>query len=269
MEFTPYLRTLSSPFPSYPLITKPSVPLTVMILSPHPDDESIIGSLALRLMKENNAHVVNVAVTLGSKKERQKPRLKELEEACEALEFDLNVLSEDWKEKLKELKALLAKYQPQVILAPHLKDVHPTHIKTGKLLLQALKSVKSDALIIWTEFWGQLEKPNLLLEVPIEIVELQMRALECHRGEVSRNPYHLRLPGWMLDNVRRGAELIGTKGTEAPTFPFGVVYQLQKWKKGKLTKVELEIPFLSTFADLAQIFKEILEAASGSRTKVK
>jgi len=26
-------------------------------------------------------------------------------------------------------------------------------------------------------------------------------------GEVRRNPYHARLPAWMMDNVRRGAEL--------------------------------------------------------------
>src|SRR5262249_14346834 len=43
----------------------------VLIFSPHPDDEVIIGGLALRLLREAKWNVINVAVTQGSKKERQ------------------------------------------------------------------------------------------------------------------------------------------------------------------------------------------------------
>lgn len=269
MEFTHILQLLSSPFKTHPLVTKPSLPFTVLILSPHPDDESIVGSLALRLMQENNAHVVNVAVTLGSKKERQKSRLKELQNACELLEMDLDVLSDDWAKKAKELKELLHKYQPQLILAPHVKDHHPTHIKTSKLLQKVLKTTKLNTLVAWTEFWGSMEKPNCLIEVPVEMVDLQMRALQLHKGEVARNPYHLRLPAWMMDNVRRGGEIISNVGGEVPQMPFGVIYQLELFKKSKFSKVQLPSPFLTNLADLGQIFNEILEAASGSKTKVK
>jgi LmbE family N-acetylglucosaminyl deacetylase len=269
MEFTQFVKTLSSPFPCHPLIPKSSLPFTILILSPHPDDESIIGSLPLRLMHENNAHIINIAVTLGSKKTRQKPRLKELQNACTFLEMDLDVLNEDWSVKAKELKSLIQKYQPHLILAPHLKDHHPTHIKTGKLLEKVLKNSKLNLLVAWTEFWGAIEKPNCLIEVPNEIVELQMKALAMHTGEISRSPYHLRLPAWMMDNVRRGGEIISNIGGEAPQMPFGVIYHLQLLKKGKLTNAKLPTPFLSSLADLGQIFNEILEAASGSKTKVK
>jgi LmbE family N-acetylglucosaminyl deacetylase len=269
MEFTQLIKTLSSPFPTYPLVQKSSLPFTILILSPHPDDESIIGSLPLRLMHENNAHIINVAVTLGSKKERQKARLKELKSACEFLEMDLDILSEDWPTKAKELKSLIQKYQPNLILAPHLKDHHPTHIKTGKLLEKVLKTSKINTLVAWTEFWGAMEKPNCLIEVPNEILELQMKALTMHEGEVARNPYHLRLPAWMMDNVRRGGEIISNVGGEVPQMPFGVIYHLQLFKNGKFSNAKLPTPFLSSLADLGQIFNEILEAASGSKTKVK
>ena len=269
MDFTQLIKTLSSPFPSYPLVPKSSLPFTILILSPHPDDESIIGSLPLRLMHENNAHIINVAVTLGSNKKRQKARLKELHNACELLEMDLDVLSEDWPTKAKELKSLIQKYQPNLILAPHLKDHHPTHIKTGKLLEKVLKTTKLNTLVAWTEFWGQMEKPNCLIEVPNEILELQMKALVMHTGEIARNPYHLRLPAWMMDNVRRGGEIISNVGGEVPQMPFGVIYQLQLFKNGKLSNVKLSTPFLSALADLGQIFNEILQAASGSKTKIK
>jgi LmbE family N-acetylglucosaminyl deacetylase len=269
MDFTPILKTLTSLFPSHPLIEKTSLPFTIMILSPHPDDESIIGSLPLRLMHENNAHIINVAVTMGSNKQRQKPRLKELQNACELLEMDLDVLSKDWTKKARELKALIQKYQPHLILAPHLKDHHPAHIKTSKLLQKVLKTSKLNTLVAWTEFWGTMEKPNCLVEVPVEILELQMKALVMHEGEIARNPYHLRLPAWMMDNVRRGGEIISNTGGAAPQMAFGVIYHLQIFKNAKLTDVKLPTPFLSSLADLGQIFNEILEAASGSKTKVK
>jgi LmbE family N-acetylglucosaminyl deacetylase len=269
MEFTPYLQILSSFFPSYPLIAKPSLPFTVLILSPHPDDESLTGTLALRLMLENNAHVINVAVTLGSKKERQKARRKELEEACELLDMDLDLLSDNWSVKAKELKILLQKYRPQLIIAPHLKDHHPTHIKTSQLLKKVLKGSKLKTLVAWSEFWAPLEKPNCLLEVPLEIVELQMKALERHVGEIKRNPYHLRLPAWMMDNVRRGGELISNVGGDVPQIPFGILYQIELFKNDKFGKIKLPASTLTCLADLGQIFNEILEAASGSKTKVK
>lgn len=228
--------------------------MTVMILSPHPDDECIVGSLALRLQKENNAHIVNVAVTLGSNEKRQKARLKELEAACEMLEMEIVTLSEDWTKKRKELKSLIQKYQPQIILAPHLKDHHPTHIKTGQLLKKVVDS-KSNFIVAWTEFWGQLEKPNALVEVPEKLLSLQMEALAKHVGEVSRNPYHLRLPAWMMDSVRRGSEVISGKGAAAPLIPYGVLYQIQTVKKGKFKDMKLETPFLSHLADLGEILK--------------
>ena len=269
MEFTPLIKAFASFFPPSKLSVKKSLPLTVMILSPHPDDECIIGSLPLRLLHENNAHVVNVAVTLGSKVERQEERMKELTHACEYLDMEMIFLSDKWKNKEKELKSIIQKYQPHLILAPHLKDHHPTHIKTGELLKKVLSGMKTTTVLVaWTEFWGAMSKPNLMVEVPAEILELQMKALSMHVGEVSRNPYHLRLPAWMMDNVRRGAELISGKGEEAPRMAFAVLYQLQLFKNAKFGQAKID-GFLDAKKDIAQIFKLTLEAASGSKTKVK
>src|SRR3954451_13623175 len=54
-----------------------------LIFSPHPDEECIIGGLALRLMREAGLRIVNVAVTQGSNKARQSERLTELKAACD------------------------------------------------------------------------------------------------------------------------------------------------------------------------------------------
>jgi LmbE family N-acetylglucosaminyl deacetylase len=270
MEFTKLLSSLSSLFKPSELTTKSSQAFTIMILSPHPDDESIVGSLGLRLAHENNAHIINVAVTLGSDTKRQEERRQELLNACELLEMECIFLNENWKTKEKELKSLIQKYQPSVIISPHVKDFHPTHIKTGELCKKVLSSLKKHTCVVaWSEFWGQLQKPNALIEVPTEILELQMKALEKHVGEIKRNPYHLRLPAWMMDNVRRGSEIIGGKGASATGMAFGVLYQIQLCRNGKLTTLKLPEVFLSSETDLGQMFKLILDAASGSRTKVK
>ena len=270
MEFTKILKPLTTFFrPSY-LTSKNAVPITIMILSPHPDDECITGSLALRLLHENNAHIINVAVTLGSNKERQDERKKELLEACELLEIENLILNENWNKKKKELKSLIQKYQPDLIIAPHLKDLHPTHVKTGKLCKEVLTSLKKQSVLVaWSEFWGQMARPNLLVEVPQEIIQLQMMALEKHAGEISRNPYHLRLPAWMMDNVRRGVELIKGAEKNASLIAFGVLYQLQICKDGKFSTPKLSHHILFSETDLGQMFKLILDEASGSNTKVK
>ncbi len=269
MDFTPLLSTLTSFFKPSHLVVKDSVPFTVMILSPHPDDESITGSLALRLLQENNAHIVNVAVTVGSNQARQKQRTEELNAACDLLEMECLYLDEDWGIKAQELVGLIEKYSPGLIIAPHLNDFHPVHIKTGELLKTALTKIEDfTTLVAWSEFWAPMPAPNMLLEVPVEILELQMKALEKHVGEIERNPYHLRLPAWMMDNVRRGSEVIGGKGAQSVQMPFGVLYKLELYSQKHFLVPDFP-SVLEAHKNLAQIFKLILEAASGSSTTVK
>jgi hypothetical protein len=55
-----------------------------------------------------------------------------------------------------------------------------------------------------------------------------------HAGEVARNPYHLTLPAWMMDNVRRGSELVSGPGAAAPGFAFAALYRLSRRTPGGL-----------------------------------
>ncbi len=217
-----------------------TVPLKIILLSPHPDDEVISGALALRLMNEYKAEVKNIAVTLGSNKLRHTERTKELKNACAYLHFENTVLSESWTKKESELKKIFKEYRPDLIIAPHTKDQHPTHIKTGELLKKILPNLgnKFSCVVAWSEFWGMNTKANLLLEVPLNIIAAQMQALTFHLGEVKRNPFHLRLPAWMMDNVRRGSELVASPGSAAPDFAFGVLYQVQHFSDGKFKSLK-------------------------------
>jgi LmbE family N-acetylglucosaminyl deacetylase len=224
----------------------PDAPVA-MIFSPHPDDECIIGGLALRLMREAGMRVVNVAVTLGSNWERRAARLAELKNACDWIGFELEETGLEkitpaarthepqiWEAAIKTISGLLSKYQPRVIFLPHEGDWHVAHIGTHFLVMDALKTLPSDfkATLIETEFWGQMLSPNLMVESSSPDVADLLAALSFHVGEMQRNPYHLRLPAWLQDNVRRGSELVGGKGTAAPDFGFATLYRVQKWQNG-------------------------------------
>ncbi len=81
-------------------------------------------------------------------------------------------------------------------------------------------------MYIQTELWQAMENPNLLAEVSPEILAAMTGALSCHTKEVERNPYHLNLVSYFTDNVRRGAEIVGGQGGDAPKFAFGQNYRV-------------------------------------------
>jgi N-acetylglucosamine malate deacetylase 1 len=227
----------------------------VLIFSPHPDDECIIGGLALRLQREAGMRVINVAVTQGSNKERQEGRLRELKNACDWLGFELEQTGprgleainpktranqpEHWAAAVKVIAASLAKHQPRAILFPHELDWNSTHIGTHFLVMDALKSLPRDfqTALVETEFWGQMPAPNLMVESTREDVADLLAALSYHVEEVRRNPYHLRMPAWLIDNVRRGAELVGGQGGAAPNFKFATLYRERRWQNGRIEEL--------------------------------
>lgn len=226
-----------------------------LIFSPHPDDECIIGGLALRLMREAGMRVVNVAVTQGSNQERQQARWQELQNACTYLGFAVEQTApnglekisartrsenpQHWSAAVKTISAALTRHQPRVIFFPHEADWNSTHIGTHFLVMDALQTlpVNFQCLMVETEFWGQMASPNLMVESSITDVADLLAALSFHAGEVQRNPFHLRMPPWLQDNVRRGAELVGGQGGEAPDFAFATLYRLRQWKNGRVETV--------------------------------
>jgi len=239
-----------SPLPPIP----PDTP-KVLVFSPHPDDEVIIGGLALRLLREAKWNVVNVAVTQGSNKERQAERFQELKNCCERIGFGLvqtapgglekiapNTRAHEpahWSQSVKIIADLLVAFKPRAVLFPHDLDWNSTHVGTHFLVMDALRSLPAEftCFTVETEFWGQNPSPNLMVELNEQQVADLIVALTFHVGEVRRNPYHLSLPAWMIDNVRRGAELVGGQGGAAPDFTFATLYRLRRWHGGELQNV--------------------------------
>jgi len=243
---------------------------SVLIFSPHPDDECIIGALPLRLLRQDKMRVINVAVTQGSKKERQSGRLEELKRACDFMGFDLlqtaptglervNAKTREqepafWKQSVDSIAGILNRTQPKIIFFPHEHDWNSSHIGTYFLVTDALKTLSLNCYTAETEYWGQNNRPNLMVQSTAEDVADMVAGTSFHVGEVTRNPFHLFLPAWMQENVRRGSELVGGQGEAAPDWTFATLYRLRQWKDGAFAEALEKPRLLPASENPAQLF---------------
>ena len=198
----PYIN--SSPIPSrlvneaqaFPLGGFPPLPRPhfapdapkALFFAPHPDDETIVGALALRILREARMNLINVAVTQGSKRERQAERFVELQNACHYLGYGVqttgpNGLGKSHCQDAAERTASFGpawsrssptssrKHQPRVILFPHERDWNGTHIGIHHLVMDALRQMPAsfECYTVETEFWGAMDDPNLMVEVSEQI----------------------------------------------------------------------------------------------------
>ncbi len=235
-----------------------ATPATVLMCSPHPDDESLVGALALRFRQEAGARVVNCAITLGSNISQKARRLGELESACRALGFELVVPDqpvgfdrvnlanrrehpEEWTAKVETLTEIFERLSPDAVLAPHAEDFNTTHIGTHFLVADALGAYlarhgRGLFPLIETEFWAELKRPNLMVGVGAETLALQLMATAEHGGEVKRNPYHILQPHRLMNNVRRGSEVLGGQGGAAQRYSFAELYRVTFMKGGEVVE---------------------------------
>lgn len=263
-------------FPNPPKPPLPAGAPRVLIFSPHPDDEVVIGGLPLRFLREAKANVTNVAVTQGSNKSRQTERWKELTACCNYIGFDLVQTREggleginpgsrraqpaEWRKSVTRVAEILREHQPKAIFFPHDRDWNSTHIGTHHLVAEALHDLGPtfQCVAFETEFWGAMDDPNLMVETSEPDLADLLTALSFHVGELKRNPYHLRMPAWMIDNVRRGTELVGGQGGAAPDFLFATLYRVRRWRRGAFEPVLERGRFLGVKDDVAGFLGETL-----------
>jgi LmbE family N-acetylglucosaminyl deacetylase len=253
----------------------------VLLFSPHPDDECIIGALPLRLGREAGMAVSNIAVTLGSRRDRREGRLGELRNACKFLGWSMHRAAPDglekisvkgraedpanWRNAVATIHDLLGRCQPRVVFFPHAADWNASHIGVHHLIMEALAAMPPAfaCVLVETEFWAAMDTPNLMVESGAEDVANLVAAISLHVGEVQRNPYHLTLPAWMQDNVRRGGEIVGGQGGAAPNFTFCTLYRLRGWKRGGVRALPFSGHALARDQSVQDWWGEIQTAMAG------
>lgn len=200
----------------------------IVILSPHPDDETLgVGGLIYNLRKQNKSVKV-IAVTDGENAYPDMNNLRELrqKEQEDALSL-LGLTSEDiirlrledsgLTQQINVLKAALAPYftTQNHIIAPWIKDYHADHEVIGRVAKSLAQDHKTalSFYFFWTWHYSSikdLEPYNLeLYKLDKETRELKQKALACYGSQYDYD---------------RGAPILSTHQL-APAFrPFEVFY---------------------------------------------
>lgn len=246
----------SMPLGGIPSLEKPEIAddaPVALIFAPHPDDECIQGGVAIRLFRDSKVRVIDVPVTYGSNVARKQGRKTELENAMNYVGWEIHnmtdlgfdkinpagkeTLLENWATAVDAVAKVLTDLNPDILIFPHEKDWNTSHIGVNYLVLDALAKMPKEftCKIVLSEYWGQIYNPNMMIELSNEDVADLVATTSFHVEEVERNPYHLSLPAYLNDCVRRGGEVVGGQGGAVPDFNFAGLYTLKKWEFGQLT----------------------------------
>ena len=234
-----------------------------------------MAGLALRLLRELKMNVVNVAVTLGSRADRQAERWQELKNCCDYIGFGLVSTGERGLEGInpaarkKDARrwAIVGRGDRQDFVRASAFDhflsarrrLEPDSPRSSSSARRGVGRVRFGMPDGRDGILGRDGHAQLDGGVSAADVADLVAALSLHVGEVARNPYHLRLPAWMIDNVRRGAELVGGQGGAAPEFAFATLYRLRRWENGEFHNLFDGGRVLASQDDLRKLFQPRLD----------
>ena len=167
----------------------------VLVISPHPDDETLgCGGAIIKMLSSS----VNIAVVLltdgnggGRIKDIRRIRKEEFTKARSVLGYStFDILDypdgqlESYQERLSEqIHRIFIEHTPKLVLTPYLLD-HPTdHQRANIALAQALKNaIQSDIIIGMYEVWTPLTNPNCYLNITDEYAQKRM-AIACYQSQ--------------------------------------------------------------------------------------
>jgi LmbE family N-acetylglucosaminyl deacetylase len=168
-----------------------------MIFSPHPDDETLgCGGTIIRKRQEGAAIQI-VLMTDGSHSHDRfipQEQLKTLrqQEAIQAaqclgvtsenvifLDFRDGELASQAEIAAEQVYQLLSQNKPQQVFIPYVRETHPDHLATNKIVLAALKNYPQEVAVYeypvwywhhfpWTELWGDRPLQKAYLKASIK-----------------------------------------------------------------------------------------------------
>jgi LmbE family N-acetylglucosaminyl deacetylase len=236
-----FAEAANAPLPSLLPATPPITgqrPMA-MLFSPHPDDETFTGGLALRLWMEAAWQVANVPVSYGSDPRFQEKRRQELKLACGLLGFSLiDSLCHSSPSSMsnQRVMTLLEEFKPEAILCPHAADDHPTHRRTHQMVTAALAEmdVNYTPYVIFTESYTNNKGANLLVALSHAHVARMVKAMCAHESQVERHPFHRRLPAFLMGKVAYRPPMVSRMKCDIADITFADLYQIHRRTGGRL-----------------------------------
>ena len=181
----------------------------VLVIYPHPDDESFGAAGTITKFRELGVPVTYVCGTLGemgrnmgspiiaNRETLPEIRKKELEEACKELDIGLHLLGyrdktlefEDTQEVAQHIKQVIEEYDASLVIT-HYPDygVHPDHNALGLATIEAVRMMDKDkrptvwAAAIEKGFEEKLGQPDIIHDVT-DIFDKKIAAIVKHKSQ--------------------------------------------------------------------------------------
>lgn len=204
----------------------------VLVVAPHPDDESIGCGGAICLHRQRMERVDAVFLTsgergmqAGSDGEARAIRESEARAACEVLgvhqvDFlrhpDLG-LGEDIDGCARELARVIEARTPRIIYLPHPGESHPDHAAVLPIIREALARLPATAraLELWAyEVWSPMTRHGWVEDITA-VMSSKLRAIRCYRSQLAALRYDRAARAL---NHYRGLMLAGSSYAEAFTY---------------------------------------------------
>jgi LmbE family N-acetylglucosaminyl deacetylase len=192
--------------------------MTVVVIAPHPDDESIGCGGALRLHADRGDRVVVLFMTSGEKALKHLPkeevwRTREAEAAAAAEILGVARIQffrhRDWQldehldQAAEQVRAEIERESPSAVYLPHPLDAHPDHRAAHLAFRRALRDGgQDDAMAAMAyEVWTPMTRHNHLVDVG-GVMPAKIRAVRCHASQLASFDYDQAVRGL---NRYRGA----------------------------------------------------------------
>ncbi len=190
----------------------------VLVLAPHPDDETLGCGGAIRLYAESKKDIKVVFLTSGdqadpshrlSHRVHQKPHItdyslmreREAEKALhvlgvadyEFLRFPDRGLAENYHEAAELLLQIAGDFGPDIVYSPSMIELNPDHRTASKLALelyQTMSPADSDRIPFSLMFYEVTTplRPNLLVDVTA-VYDKKKKALKAYRSQLKLTDY--------------------------------------------------------------------------------
>ncbi|STY29645.1 glucosamine-6-phosphate deaminase-like protein [Legionella wadsworthii] len=199
-----------------------------IILSPHPDDESLGAGGLIFDLRKNNVDVLIISITDGENaypdaKNLGQIRRKEQESALRILGVTkekiirLHLKDSAVKEAEKQLEQLILPFIDQNVhlIAPWTGDYHADHEAVGRVALKLArqKKIHLSFYFFWTwQHSSILDMKNLTLFIyPLSrnAFHTKQKAIDCYTSQKSNKKNHPILPESVLIPTMRSFEVYG------------------------------------------------------------
>lgn len=215
----------------------------VLVLAPHPDDESVGCGGTVRKYVESNASVRVVILTdgrdgdptvrrlSGNDPERQRledalavTRKAEAAAALHVLGVEQGYFLDAIDGQLRlhvapiaaRLAGILSEWRPDIVLLPFLTDRHADHFATNRCFIEAVNQLEGDWAqslnCLGYESWSPIYA-NVYVDIS-STMECKRRALKCHETQLRSDDFLAGIEG--LNRFRAVTGLTG--GTYAEAF---------------------------------------------------